>query len=69
MVIFQIVEVYIRNYVSKSRDTRWDSHYGFLVNLIVLFASVIDVFKVIVEEGVNLEQRGKACALRLDIIL
>jgi hypothetical protein len=55
MVIFQIVEVYIRNYALKSRDTCWDSHYGFLVNLIVLFASVIDVFKVIVEEGVNLE--------------
>ena len=68
-MIFQIVDVYIRNYASKSRDTRWDSYYGFLVNLIVLFASVIDVFKVIVEEGVNLEQKSKACALRLDIIL
>ena len=44
-------------------DTRWGSYYGSLTNLIVMFDSVIDVLELILEEGINSEQKGEAYSL------
>ncbi|PIA62155.1 hypothetical protein AQUCO_00200274v1 [Aquilegia coerulea] len=49
--------------LKRSGDTRWSSHYSTLLNMIFMFPSVIDVFKDIVEDGRNSEQRGEASAL------
>ncbi|XP_039134155.1 uncharacterized protein LOC120271531 [Dioscorea cayenensis subsp. rotundata] len=35
--------------LKRASDTRWGSHYGTLLNLIILFLSVIDVLKMLVE--------------------
>ncbi|PIA27274.1 hypothetical protein AQUCO_08100010v1 [Aquilegia coerulea] len=49
--------------LKRSGDTRWSSHYGTLLNMILMFPSVIDVLEDIVEDGRNSEQRGEASAL------
>ena len=49
--------------LQRAGDTRWGSHYGTLINVIVLFSSVVDVLEIIVEDGTTSEQRGEACAL------
>ncbi|GAV83124.1 LOW QUALITY PROTEIN: hypothetical protein CFOL_v3_26575, partial [Cephalotus follicularis] len=43
--------------------TRWASHYGTLINLIVIFLYIIEVLDIITVEGSNSEQRGEACTL------
>ncbi|XP_028083501.1 zinc finger MYM-type protein 1-like [Camellia sinensis] len=37
--------------LKRARDTRWRSHYGTLLNLISLFASVINALEVVEEDG------------------
>ena len=49
--------------LQRPGDTRWGSHYGSLTNLIVMFDSVIDVLELILEEGINSEQKGEAYSL------
>ncbi|KAH7690019.1 P-loop containing nucleoside triphosphate hydrolase protein [Dioscorea alata] len=41
-------------------DTRWGLHYGTLLNLIILFPSMIDVLENVGENGLNSEQRVEA---------
>lgn len=53
--------------LQRPGDTRWGSHYGTLMNLIILFSSVIDVLEIVAEDGTSSEQKGEACVL-LDLI-
>lgn len=46
--------------LQRSSDTRWGSHYGTLMKLIILFPSVIDVLEVVPIYGKNFEQKGGA---------
>uniref|UniRef100_A0A7N0R9D3 TTF-type domain-containing protein n=1 Tax=Kalanchoe fedtschenkoi TaxID=63787 RepID=A0A7N0R9D3_KALFE len=46
--------------LKKAADTRWQSHYGVLLNLMVLFPSVINVLDAICESGSNSEHRVQA---------
>ncbi|KAJ0981332.1 hypothetical protein J5N97_009587 [Dioscorea zingiberensis] len=47
--------------LKRAGDTRWGSHYGtILLNLIILFPSVIDVLENVGENGLNSEQRVEA---------
>ncbi|KAH7666046.1 Ribonuclease H-like protein [Dioscorea alata] len=46
--------------LKRAGDTRWGSHYGTLLNLIILFPSVIDVLENVGENGLNSEQRVEA---------
>ena len=36
------------------------SHYETLINLILIFSSIIDVLEIVVEDSICLEQRGEA---------
>ena len=49
--------------LQRAGDTRWGSHYGSLINLILMFSSIVDVLEIIVEDGSSLEQRGEAFGL------
>jgi hypothetical protein len=58
MVIFKYhLRFTSRNYALNSQL------YESLVNLIILFASVVDVLEVLVEEGVNSKQMGEVFTL------
>ncbi|KAH7688620.1 Ribonuclease H-like protein [Dioscorea alata] len=46
--------------LKRACDTRWGSHYGTLLNLIILFPFVIDVLENVGENGLNSEQRVEA---------
>ena len=46
--------------LKRAGDTRWGSHYGTLLNMIIMFSSVVDVLDVIVDDGTNSEQRSEA---------
>jgi hypothetical protein len=43
--------------LKRLRDTRWSSHYGAIVSLILMFYSIIDAVVDIVEDGLYFEQR------------
>ncbi|XP_022897461.1 uncharacterized protein LOC111411132 [Olea europaea var. sylvestris] len=50
--------------LQRSGDTRWSSHYNFLVNLLAMFSSVLDVLTMIVEdESCSCDQRSDATNL------
>ena len=53
--------------LKRAGDTRWSSHFGSLVNLIIMFSSTVDVLDMIVEDGSSSKQRGEAYAF-LDAI-
>jgi len=44
-------------------DTHWGSHYVTITRLLVMFSSILDVLKIIRENGMNSEQRTKAVVL------
>jgi hypothetical protein len=44
-------------------DTHWGSHYVTIIRLLVMFSSILDVLKIIRENGMNSEQRTKAVVL------
>ncbi|KAJ9537272.1 hypothetical protein OSB04_030005 [Centaurea solstitialis] len=44
----------------RAGDTRWGSHYGTMVSLILLFPSIIDVLEMIEEDGLTQEQKCEA---------
>ncbi|KAG4108988.1 hypothetical protein GLYMA_U031215v4 [Glycine max] len=44
-------------------DTRWGSHYATLINLILMYSSIIDVLEIIKEDGSNAHQRAEANGL------
>ncbi|KAL5129921.1 Zinc finger MYM-type protein 1 [Glycine soja] len=41
-------------------DTHWGSHYATLINLILMYSSIIDVLEIIKENGSNADQRAEA---------
>jgi hypothetical protein len=46
--------------LKRPRDTRWSSHYGAIINLILMFSSISEAVEDIVEDGLYFEQREKA---------
>lgn len=44
-------------------DTRWGSHYETLLNLILMFSSVIDVLEEVSDDGLVYQQKGIAFGL------
>ncbi|KAF8393116.1 hypothetical protein HHK36_021357 [Tetracentron sinense] len=49
--------------LKRAGDTRWGSHYGTLLSLIVMFSSVISVLEIVVTDGFSMEKRGDALNL------
>ncbi|KAG4387320.1 hypothetical protein GLYMA_11G176303v4 [Glycine max] len=49
--------------LKRAVDTRWGSHYATLINLILMYSSIIDVLEIIKEDGSNADQRAKANGL------
>ena len=49
--------------LQRTGDTRWGSHYVTLIYLILMFSSIVDVLKIVVKDGISLEQRGETCGL------
>jgi hypothetical protein len=41
--------------LKRHGDTRWSSHYGTIVSLIIMFSSIIDTVEDIVEDDLNSE--------------
>ncbi|XP_059451114.1 uncharacterized protein LOC132181905 [Corylus avellana] len=46
--------------LKRPRETRWSSHYGAIINRILMFSSVFEAIKDIVEDGLYSEQRIEA---------
>jgi hypothetical protein len=53
--------------LKRPGDTRWGSHFGSLMNMIIMFASVVKVIDAIAEFGSNASDRLKAKGV-LDVI-
>ena len=49
--------------LKRADDTRWGSHYGTILNLILMFSSVIDVIEFVIEDGLLPEQKVEARTL------
>jgi hypothetical protein len=45
--------------LNRPGETRWSSHYGAIINLILMFSSIIDTVEDIVEDGLYSEQRAE----------
>ncbi|XP_062158069.1 uncharacterized protein LOC133865663 [Alnus glutinosa] len=70
--IAEVVEALQNNEISIGRglnqemnlkrpgDTRWSSHYGAIINLIIMFSSIIEAVEDIVEDGFYSEQIAEA---------
>jgi hypothetical protein len=46
--------------LKRPGETRWSSHYDAIINLILMFSSIIDTVEDIVEDGLYSEQRAEA---------
>ncbi|CAL5432198.1 unnamed protein product [Camellia sinensis] len=46
--------------LKRAGDTRWGSHFGTIINLILMFSSSIDVLEIFEEDGLQPEQRVEA---------
>ena len=53
--------------LTRAYDTHWGSHYYYLIILIDMFSSVVDVLDMALEDGINVEQRGETNVL-LDLL-
>ncbi|GAV89309.1 LOW QUALITY PROTEIN: DUF4371 domain-containing protein, partial [Cephalotus follicularis] len=49
--------------LKRARETRWGSHYGALMNLILMFSSAIDVLEIVRTDGSSLELKAEAFAI------
>ena len=49
--------------LKRAGETRWSSHYGSLISMIVMFPSVLGILEYITEDGIKSEQRIKARSL------
>ncbi|GAV89310.1 Dimer_Tnp_hAT domain-containing protein/DUF4371 domain-containing protein, partial [Cephalotus follicularis] len=49
--------------LKRARETRWGSHYGALMNLILMFSSAIDVLEIVMMDGSSLELKAEAFAI------
>ena len=41
-------------------DTRWGSHYGTIINLILMFSASVHVLEIILEDGTSSKKKGDA---------
>uniref|UniRef100_A0A2N9I441 DUF4371 domain-containing protein n=1 Tax=Fagus sylvatica TaxID=28930 RepID=A0A2N9I441_FAGSY len=46
--------------LKRAGDTRWGSHYGTIINLILMFSASVQVLEIILEDGTSYEQKGDA---------
>jgi len=46
--------------LKRPGDTRWSSHYGAIINLIIMFSSIIEAVEDIVEDSLYSEQKAEA---------
>jgi hypothetical protein len=46
--------------LKRHGDTRWSSHYGTIVSLIIMFSSIIDTVEDIIEDDLNFEHIAEA---------
>uniref|UniRef100_A0A2N9GIB5 TTF-type domain-containing protein n=1 Tax=Fagus sylvatica TaxID=28930 RepID=A0A2N9GIB5_FAGSY len=46
--------------LKRAGDTRWGSHYGTIINLILMFSAAVEVLEIILEDGTSYEQKGDA---------
>ena len=46
--------------LQRATETRWSSHYKTLVNIGILFPSILEVLGYVFEDGASLEQKGDA---------
>jgi hypothetical protein len=46
--------------LKRPGDTRWSSHYGAIISLILMFSSIINAVEDIVEDGLYSKQRADA---------
>ncbi|PIA27349.1 hypothetical protein AQUCO_07900003v1 [Aquilegia coerulea] len=53
--------------LKRPSDTRWGSHYGTLVNFIVIFSSVVEVLDEVMEESSSSDKKGETQVL-LDLM-
>ena len=49
--------------LTRACYTLWGSHYYSLISLIYMFSSAVDVLDMVLEDGINAEQRGEANVL------
>jgi len=49
--------------LARSGDTRWSSHYKSVVNLLLMFDSILEVLKDVVEKGEDWKQKANASNL------
>uniref|UniRef100_A0A2N9GI12 TTF-type domain-containing protein n=1 Tax=Fagus sylvatica TaxID=28930 RepID=A0A2N9GI12_FAGSY len=46
--------------LKRAGDTHWGSHYGTIINLILMFSAAVEVLEIILEDGTSYEQKGDA---------
>jgi hypothetical protein len=46
--------------LKRAGDTRWGSHFGTIINLILMFSASVQVLEIILEDGTSYEQKGDA---------
>ena len=46
--------------LKRAGDTRWGSHYGTIINLVLIFSTSVQVLEIILEDGTSYEQKGDA---------
>jgi hypothetical protein len=44
--------------IKRTGDTRSGSHYGTIINLILMFSASVHVLEIILEDDTNFEQKG-----------
>ncbi|XP_022865451.1 zinc finger MYM-type protein 1-like [Olea europaea var. sylvestris] len=54
--------------LKRSGDTRWGSHYSCLINLILMFSTIVDIVEMIATDTTSSGTRGDACIL-LELML
>ncbi|XP_022845459.1 zinc finger MYM-type protein 1-like [Olea europaea var. sylvestris] len=54
--------------LQRPGDTRWGSHYSCLINLIVMFPTIVDVIEMIATDTTSTGTRGDAC-ISLELML
>jgi hypothetical protein len=51
--------------LKQAMDTRWNSNYTTLINLIKMYSAITDVLEIMKEDGLNADQRAEANGLLL----
>ncbi|XP_022842047.1 uncharacterized protein LOC111365744 [Olea europaea var. sylvestris] len=54
--------------LQRPSDTRWGSHYSCLINLIVMFSTIVNVIEMIATDTTSTGTRGDACRSQREIV-